>query len=750
MVVLRIDGRDISAHTGMTVMEAAHAAGIYIPGLCSHPALPPSGACRLCIVRIEGVKGLPTACTTPVREGMVVTTKDEGLQQMRREILSLLMADHPHACLGCAQREGCTREPCSTNVAPEERCCPRLGNCELQKVVEYVGIREDTPKYLPKERRQDTEPLLHRDERLCILCGRCVRACSDLRGVGAIGFVTRSFELRVGTAFSRSLADADCRFCGACVEVCPTGALTDKDVAPGPKEEVLVPCRASCPAGVDVPLFLRFIAEGRHADACRVLRHALPLPGTIAYICPRPCEERCRRGKINEPVAIGDIQVFAAAHDDLSWKGGMPASTAKRIAVVGSGPAGLSGAYFLRLRGYGVTIFEREEKLGGMLRAIPSFKLPRDVLDREITILLDMGIEAVPGAEIEDPGDLIAQGYDTVLWATGAIAQQPRIEGMELPGVARALDILRDPGISPGQKTAVFGSGYEALEAARLVRRTGADTALLVPKDESLIPPKELRMAQEEGIRISTGLSITRIYRTDGMLRCILSSGEETEAHTLLIAQRSTCPEVKKAQKVFAVECGAAGKETSAVEAVASGRKAAEAIDRFLGGDGTIPALLSSEPQKQNIGRIRGFASLKRMDAESPPSARLAGAPDLQQMDEEHCAREAARCLRCDLRLLIPAPRLPPEAWLPLTLDAIASVPHAEGVYTLRDNEGKVLKIKGAPDLHVALEGELSSAAFFEFVLDKMYSKRESELLQQYVQKYGRMPEGAGDLDELF
>jgi hypothetical protein len=639
-IKLKIDGQDVIARQGMTVMDAADESGIYIPKLCDHPSLSSFGACRLCITKIEGMKGLPTACTTPVYEGMVVIIQDDELLELRKEILSLLIEDHPHACLNCAQKEGCTREPCSTNVPMDERCCPKFGKCELQKVVEYVGMREDTPKYISKEKKViENEPLFIRDYGLCILCGRCVRVCRELRGVGTIGFVGRSYEVEIGTAYDRSFADTGCRFCGACVEVCPTGTLMDKDLPSGPKEKVLVPCRSSCPAGVDVPRFLHLVANKNYADATKVLRETLPLPGTIGATCPHPCEDECRRGKVNEAIAIADLHVFTALRGDDSWKSMLQNSnTGKKIAVVGSGPAGLSGAYFLRLKGHDVIVFEKENEAGGKLRTSEaSSELGKAFLRGEIEDLKDIGIEIKTSSNIENPESLFSEGYDAVLLAMGSSAR----------------------GIMESK------NNDKMFTAGDMV----SDTELDIPS------------------------------------------------------------------------------------AVAEGRNAAEAIDKFLEGNGEMPLLLEPEIPSHCIGRIEGFAYLKRkypvLDPENKQPNRL---PGVSVEMEENAVYEAARCLHCNLRLLISEVSLPPEKWLLLTAENVAKVPEGEGVYILLDEEGKTLKIKGTPNLKSEIEAELdSSAKFFEFEEDKMYSKRESELLQQHLQKYGEMPGGGDDdLDDLF
>lgn len=249
---LSINDLKVKAKQGRTVLEAAQEAGVYIPALCSHPGLPPARemesldsiyrgselikgdkrkfvGCELCLVEIEGEEELAYACTTPVTEGMVLHTDTPRVQGARQGNLARILAAHPHACLTCAQREGCSREPCSANVPVDERCCPKFGNCELQRVAEYIKIKEDTPRYISKGIPIfGDEPLFIRDYNLCIGCMRCVRVCQDVQGVGALGFTYRNGEIFIGS-IKPSLMESGCKFCTACVAVCPTGALMDKD-----------------------------------------------------------------------------------------------------------------------------------------------------------------------------------------------------------------------------------------------------------------------------------------------------------------------------------------------------------------------------------------------------------------------------------------------------------------------------------------------------------------------------------------
>jgi len=231
-VSLTINGVKIQITEGMTVLEAARAHDIYIPTLCYHPKLSPVGACRLCVVEIENMRGFPTACTVPAVDGMIVRTETEALQKLRREILALILSEHPYTCLVCESRAECSEfQGTIRKAAVTTGCqyCPQNGQCELQTLVDYLGLQEMpypiAYRGLPVE--QD-DPFFDRDYNLCILCGRCVRACQDVRHNGVLAFIHRGSQTIVGTAFGRSHLETGCQFCGACVDVCPTGALADK------------------------------------------------------------------------------------------------------------------------------------------------------------------------------------------------------------------------------------------------------------------------------------------------------------------------------------------------------------------------------------------------------------------------------------------------------------------------------------------------------------------------------------------
>ncbi|MDY6893456.1 MAG: formate dehydrogenase subunit alpha [Chloroflexota bacterium] len=209
-ISLTINGRRIEAPKGITVLEAALDAGIYIPTLCYDPTLKPYGACRLCIVEIEGMRGLVTSCTTTATEGMVVHTETPQVNRSRRFTMELIMANHQGDCLTCVKNQ----------------------QCELQKIARYLGIEEEHFNQLRKSTQvlpiDDSHPAFDRDPNKCILCAKCVRACHEVACVGAIDLAFRGYDAKVSTFGDKPILKSICESCGECVSRCPTGALVPK------------------------------------------------------------------------------------------------------------------------------------------------------------------------------------------------------------------------------------------------------------------------------------------------------------------------------------------------------------------------------------------------------------------------------------------------------------------------------------------------------------------------------------------
>ena len=260
---LTIDRQEVTAKAGVTVLEAAQAAGIYIPTLCADDDLKPYGGCRLCIVEIEGMRGLPIACTTPATEGMVVRTHTPTVNEVRRANMELILADHPSECLICDRRERCgPLDVCLRSVAVTERCvtCPKNEQCELQVVVDYLGISEipfrRTLRTYPVD---DSNPFFFRDLNKCILCAKCVRVCDEVVGAGAIAIINRGYASKVAAFADRPILDSStCVSCGECVAHCPVGALMPKEDKL-PTEEVSTTCTY---CGVGCGMYLE-VRDGR-------------------------------------------------------------------------------------------------------------------------------------------------------------------------------------------------------------------------------------------------------------------------------------------------------------------------------------------------------------------------------------------------------------------------------------------------------------------------------------------------------
>lgn len=345
-----IDDREVQMQQGATILEAAHSTGIYIPTLCYHPSLPSDGSCGLCLVELEGKEDFVLACNTSVVEGIVVRTDTERVRAQQREVFKKILANHPCACLTCWRRQRCQPfDLCLRHVAVTNRCvlCARNGSCELQRVADFFGlVADDLPFSLRNLPVYQDNPFIERDYNFCIGCGRCVRVCKDVRGIEAIKMIEYDGQRIPQPLYGNLLLDSDCRLCCACVEVCPTGALMDKSARWNPefnKETATNPCSYNCPAGIDVPLYVSLIAEGKYAEALGVIREKVPFPATLGRVCIHPCEEGCKRNQLNEPIAIKTLKQFVADRDSGEWKKysrRLP-STGKKVAIVGSGPAGL-------------------------------------------------------------------------------------------------------------------------------------------------------------------------------------------------------------------------------------------------------------------------------------------------------------------------------------------------------------------------------------------------------------------------
>lgn len=209
MIKLTIDGQTVQVEPGTTVLQASRQAGIKIPTLCHEEQLSSPGACRLCVVEIEGMRNLPASCVTQATQGMVVYTSSPAVIEARKTILELLLANHSLDCL----------------------TCEKSGDCKLQDYCYEYGVAESSFAGEKHDYEPDlTNPYIIRDNNKCILCGKCVRACAEIKGANILDFARRGFNTKVTTAFDLPLADSDCVYCHNCVAVCPVGALLPKEL----------------------------------------------------------------------------------------------------------------------------------------------------------------------------------------------------------------------------------------------------------------------------------------------------------------------------------------------------------------------------------------------------------------------------------------------------------------------------------------------------------------------------------------
>jgi len=466
----------------------------------------------------------------------------------------------------------------------------------------------------------------------------------------------------------------------------------------------VAPCRDACPAGIDVPGYVRLIAEGKEAEALARVLEQNPLPAICGRVCFAPCETACRQNLDSTPVAIRFLKRYISDTVGIeNYPTPKPMeSTGKKVAIVGAGPAGLTAAYYLRWWGHDVTIFEREAVAGGMMRTgIPDYRLPPKVLDAEVKRITDMGVELKLNAEIKCADDLFSQGFDAVFAGTGADKNKSlRCEGEELDGVLNCISFLKDANLGKdtgiGNKVAVVGGGNSAIDAARVAVREGAaDVHILYRRTRKEMPATEAEIvtAEEEGITISYLVAPVKVTKgnnnqlaielvkmelgepdSSGRRRPVVIEGseyvEEFDNVITAIGQDSSVPENfgipmhPKWGSVLADEEGITERDgvfsggdvvrgpSSVIESIRDGKHAATSIDHFLGFDHHPPSealdksafvYRSSSKEREQAGDTR--VPIPEVEAEN----RKHDFTEVElQYTRDQAIKEASRCWRCD------------------------------------------------------------------------------------------------------
>ena len=460
---------------------------------------------------------------------------------------------------------------------------------------------------------------------------------------------------------------------------------------------VVAPCVEQCPVGQDIPEYVWWIAQGDYDRALEAILAKNPLPGVTGHVCTQACQTRCTRNSYEEPVAIRALKRFAFEHGRFKLEPAPP--TGKRVAIIGSGPAGLSAAYFLALSGVEVTIYEAKALPGGMMRLVPSFRLPDEVIQRDVERILSLGVDIRLSQPVTSPEELLQSGYDAVFIACGLGREVPlAIEGVEGAGVWSALELLERvrAGARPdlGQKVVVIGGGDTAMDAARVARRLSqGEVTIAYRRTRAEMPAceEELSGALEEGVKLLELVSPVRVLREDGRMvgvefvqnelgepgpdgrrRPVPIPGSEftLPADSLIVAigqqadltflsgsklniQREGLSVDPKTGRITAGTY-AGGDLTpgphTIIAACGDGRRAARAICQELSVPFREPRLPRPELSREEIVRIKRMRARKepqRRPQILPPEDRRGFELIERVYTEEEARAEAARCLQC-------------------------------------------------------------------------------------------------------
>jgi len=556
----------------------------------------------------------------------------------------------------------------------------------------------------------------------CMGCHACEVACKQEHGLGVGPRVVRVLERAplFKTLFCHHCDNAPCALS------CPEDAITvdpktkvvlvneDKcngcDAVKGKsgvEKQQTSPCKVECPAHIDVQGYVNLAAKGKFEEALQLIKLTSPFPSICGRVCHHPCESGCNRDQIDEPVGIRSVERFLADLDMKEDRRYMPEIKARKkekVAIVGSGPAGLTCAYYLAQEGYKVTIFEKGPVLGGMLTmGIPSYRLPRKIVEAEIQLIRDMGVTMKTGVEVgkdKTVGQLRQDGFNAFFIGIGAQESiRLGIEGENLEGVYSGLDYLRQLNLGKpvrlGEKVAVIGGGNAAMDAVRSARRLGSEKAFIIYRrslEEMPSRPEEIRECREEKIPLKILTQPVRFIGKNGRVNAIeCIKMRLTEPDGSGRRKPEPIPGSEFRMKVDAVitalgqesdwccltrECACALNQwgtmnvnpltlqsddpdifaggdavrgpQSVVEAIADGRQAAISMNRYLSGqnlrlgrDTTLKAI--TEPQKENYDP----AARAQMPSLEPQN-RVKNFSEVQKgFTKKLSVQEAKRCISC-------------------------------------------------------------------------------------------------------
>lgn len=567
------------------------------------------------------------------------------------------------------------------------------------------------------------------------ICNCCGCSCFSMR-------VASMFKTpdAIRSNYTAKVNPENCVACGQCVENCPVNAiqlgqkLCAKIPLPEKKErtardhmwsikdynldyrenrqnvceEGTSPCKTACPAHIAVQGYIKLASQGKYMEALELIKKENPFPAVCGRICPHGCESECTRGEIDEPIAIDEIKKFIADQELDSDKRFIPERRheyGKKIGIVGAGPAGLSCAYYLAIDGYKVTVFEKEDKLGGMLTlGIPSFRLEKDIVNAEINILREMGVEFKTGVEVGKDitlDDLRKDGYEGFYLAIGAQGgRKLGIEGEDADGVITGVEFLRNVNLGKDVKlpkrAIVIGGGNVAIDVARTASRTGATDVkmfCLESREEMPALKEEIEETSEEGIAIENGWGpkriviengkvtgvefkkCTSVFNSDGRFApeydendtmivetdvVLLSIGQSIEWGNLLdgskveLNRNNTAKAdgltYQTAEKDVFVGGDAFTGPKFAINAIAAGKEAAISLHRFVQPGQSLTLGRDRREyhmfDKDNVV-IEGFDNVPRQRIGHNPEAKNSFKDDRVTFTEEQMKKETERCLGC-------------------------------------------------------------------------------------------------------